>query len=99
MYPIYTSEKQLCLDSDVIGSFKTLAPGEHINIPIVFEYRMNMNTDTNDAISKIMSFDVKTSLYKDPITYAFRVTAKKMNTEQDKLNFTSNLSKYNTTYK
>lgn len=82
MYPKIQDKYSLCLDSDNIGSYMTLSPGTIILIPIVFEYRIeNQNTK---SISKTMSFDLRTSLYKDPITYTFRVTAKHSSTAQDK---------------
>jgi hypothetical protein len=100
MYPVYINEKYLCLDSDSIGSYKLLNPGDYINIPIAFEYRLKAN-NSPAVISKTMSFDIRTSLYSDPITYTFKVTAKAINTTQDKVISANSslLSKYNIVYK
>ena len=59
----------------------TLAPAEEIIIPIVFEYYIPKNS----SISKIMSFDLCTSLFRDPVTYTFKVNAKYSNTSLDKV--------------
>ena len=83
IYPLLVKEKSLCLDSDTIGAYKLLGQQESILIPIVFEYRLK-NANTNNILSKTMSFDIRTSLYNDPITYTFKVTAKNVSTTQDK---------------
>lgn len=63
-----------------------IAPGQSITIPIMFEYNMNSMTDNNiKPYMKAMSFDLRTSLYQDPITYTFIVTANKKPTAQDTL--------------
>lgn len=81
MYPNIEHRYGLCLDSDIKGSYMTLVPGQEILIPIIFEYKVN----ESENISKIMSFDILPSLYKDPITYTFKVNAKYENNLQDKL--------------
>lgn len=83
MYPLLINEKSLCLESDTVGAYKVLGQQESILVPIVFEYRLK-NTSSNSILSKTMSFDIRTSLYNDPITYTFRVTAKNTSTTQDK---------------
>lgn len=72
MYPRLTDKYGLCIDSNSVGSYLTLAPGEEISIPVIFEYSIA----PGKTISKTMSFDILPSLYKDPITYTFRVNAK-----------------------
>lgn len=88
MYPKLHNRYGLCIDSDVIGSYLSIAPNTEILIPIVFEYNLtegaegenqgeNQTTNkTNQTTNKTMSFDILTSLYKEPITYTFRVNAK-----------------------
>ena len=61
-----------------------ITPGQSITVPIMFEYNMNGAADTAQY-SKAMSFDLRTSLYQDPITYTFVVTANKKPTAQDTL--------------
>ena len=95
MYPYIKENFALCMDSDIVNSYKTINPHENIVIPIVFKYRLSQGVQ---EVSKIMSFDIRTSLYNDPINYTFKVVAKMDNSTQDKLISASRrLSKYNTT--
>lgn len=87
MYPLLLNEKALCLESDTIGSYITIEPRGSINIPIVFEYKFNNDIQ---SLNKTMSFDIKTSLYNDPVTYTFNVNAKRNGTIQDKIISTNN---------
>lgn len=91
IYPMYNNEKYLCLDSDTIGSYKLLNSGDYITVPIVFEYRLKDNVSPL-VISKTMSFDIRTSLYSDPITYTFKITAKASSSTQDKVISSNNVS-------
>lgn len=87
MYPKISNKYGLCIDSDNVGSYILIDGGSSIVIPIIFEYKI---TGNNGSIHKTMSFDVRPSLYKDPITYTFRVTAKSNMTTQDKILMTNN---------
>lgn len=89
MYPYVQDKYALCMDSDTLGSYLTMAPHEEIVIPIIFEYRIM----SNESINKTMTFDLRSSLYKDPITYTFRVNAKNTASTQDKV-VASNRQKY-----
>lgn len=97
IYPILKERYVLCTGADNINSYYELNSGDYVTVPIMFEYRVN---DDNDEISKYISFDLRTSLYKDPINYTFKVTAKMNNSAQDKLLLTSrkytDSIKYNT---
>ena len=79
IYPLLSREYDLCVDSNKAGNCIKLNPGESISIPIAFEY----HTNENEYITKYMSFDLRPSLYKDPITYTFGVTAKYQATPAD----------------
>lgn len=81
MYPKITDKYGLCIDSNSVGSYLSLAPNEEIIIPIIFEFYINQD----EAISKTISFDILPSLYKDPITYTFRVNAKYSLNTSDKV--------------
>lgn len=87
MYPKLSNRYGLCLDSNTVGSSLVLAPHEEILIPIIFEYKVEGGS--NSSISKIMSFEILPSLYKDPIPYTFKVTAKNTETIQDKIIMTN----------
>lgn len=83
MYPYIGNESLITLPTN--DTFIVLAPGESISIPINFVYWFN--TDSNDTslvhasearlrmVSRMMAFDIRTSLYQDPITYKFIVDA------------------------
>lgn len=86
MYPIKNNEFSLCVESDSSTEFFKLNPDESVVIPIMFEYRFNLENDNaNEEISKIMAFDLRTSLYSDPVTYIFKANVKENPTPQDKL--------------
>ena len=107
MYPKLNDKYSLCMDSNNIGSYITLSPNSSILIPVVFEYKLK--GDRKDQIYKTMSFDIRTSLYKDPVTYTFRVTAKRQSSMQDKViesnkvnvknSLNNGVVKYNTVFK
>ena len=80
LYPLVRDKYSLCLDSNSPKSFITIAPGSQMIIPIIVEYKI-----PDGAVTKTMSFDIRTSLYQDPINYTFSVTAKNANSTQDKL--------------
>ena len=80
LYPMVRDKYSLCLDSNSPKSFITIAPGSQMIVPIIVEYKI-----PDGAVTKTMSFDIRTSLYQDPINYTFSVTAKNANSTQDKL--------------
>lgn len=83
LYPYIGSTDTVCNDTG--DTFTVLAPGESINIPINFVYWFKESvSDTglktasqmkSRTVSRMMAFDVRTSLYQDPITYKFVVDA------------------------
>lgn len=92
MYPSIREKYYLCLNNNSSNTYLELAPGDSINTPIVFEYKLKDDSTQNQisVVSKTMSFDVRTSLYSDPVNYTFVVTAKMNNATQDKNIATSN---------
>ena len=88
MYPIVTNKESLLIGKDPApDAYMVISPESSIMVPIIFEYKLN--PQANDSISKTMSFDIRTSIYKDPINYTFRITAKSQATMQDKLTTTN----------
>jgi hypothetical protein len=73
VYPYLTSPYGLCIESNENKSYKILNPGETITVPI---YCAFIAKDLNSSINKIISFDLRTSLYGDPINYSIKVTGK-----------------------
>ena len=74
LYPYLSNNYGLCFDSNDKYSYLSINPGKEVIIPLYCKYKLSGNTG---MISKIMSFDLRTSLYKDPINYTFKVIAKK----------------------
>ena len=79
-----------------------------IIIPIVVEFFVSDKNKTESydptSISKTLSFDIRPSLYKDPLNYKFTIISKRENTIQDDINmnqetYNNQNSKYNIIYK
>lgn len=83
IYPYVINENSLCINSDSSKSYLSVAPGEEIIIPMYCAYRLVKDSD--GVVKKTISFDIRTSLYHDPINYTFTVTAKNTATIQDKV--------------
>ena len=105
IYPFVTTKYGLCIDSDDAKSYATINPGEELVIPMYCAYIVK---DSNASIEKIISFDLRTSLYADPTNYSFTVVSKNTSSAQDKLTIANkkrffdrlvNPVKYNTTVK
>lgn len=94
LYPCIKNRFSLCMDSDIINTYITINPKEKIIIPLIFEYKIV----GEEYISKTISFDMRISLYKDPINYTVKVTAKYTATPQDKLLTTNRKAKNNYEY-
>lgn len=93
--PYIKDRYSLCVDSSA-ANYTVINPTESIVIPLLFEYKL----EKNSQISKTMSFDLRTSLYKDPVNYNFTITAKYENHDLDNLannNRKINNIKYNST--
>jgi hypothetical protein len=58
----------------------TINPGEEVIVPIMCEYAVK---SANASIEKTISFDLRNSLYKDPINYTVKFIAKNTTTVQD----------------
>lgn len=80
VYPKLNEKTSLCLDNSNKMVYKVINPGESIIVPIYMEYYLN---DATPAINKTLSFDLRTSLYKDLNNYTFTVVFKKESTLED----------------
>ena len=87
LYPKLFREYDLCIDSNVAGAYHTIKSNETIIIPIVVEYFITgiESIEAPKSIKKTMSFDILPSLYKDPISYQFTISAKSDLSIQDRL--------------
>lgn len=88
MYPILKSEFDLTIPNTSYNSFVTIKANQYINIPIALEYY----TDSEDII-KYMSFDLRTSLYNDPLTFTFAVPINHIENPIDKI-VIANMTQY-----
>ena len=86
VYPYLTTIDGLSIISDSTRTAFIVNPGEEIVVPVMCEY---VATEPNTAIQKTISFDIRTSLYTDPINYKFTVIGKNTSTFQDKLTNTN----------
>lgn len=97
MYPYIGNQSALSINTG--DTFVVLAPGESINIPINFVYWFKESTLDDDlksvsrmkarTVTRMMSFDIRTSLYQDPITYKFVVDASFSDTKEFEIKKTS----------
>lgn len=82
IYPYVSTKYGLCIDSDDPRSYVVINPGEEIVVPMYCEYVVK---DSNTTIEKTISFDLRTSLYSDPVNYTFKVIGKNTASVQDYL--------------
>ena len=89
-YPYVSTKHGLCIDSDDARSYVVINPGESIVVPIYCAYVV---TEPNTSIEKTISFDLRTSLYNDPVNYSFKIIGKNTTSIQDQL-LTSNKKRF-----
>lgn len=70
IYPYIGDLTAICIDAN--DQYKVLNPGESVTIPLAVYYYFNNNA-SNEHLERTMSFDLRTSLYTDPINYTFTV--------------------------
>lgn len=80
VYPCISNQYGLCVASDSNRTWLTINPGEEVLVPIMCEYAVK---SANASIEKTISFDLRNSLYKDPINYTVKFIAKNTTTVQD----------------
>lgn len=90
LFPSFTQNKQgvnsvvqqLCVPTTTTNAYMSIQPGESINVPLVFLFNVS---SSNDSVTKTISFDIRTSLYQDPINYILSVTGKYSDSTGDKI--------------
>lgn len=70
IYPHITNWKDICITPEDNSKYKTLRPGESLQIPISANVYLTSN---GQWVEKTMSFDLRTSLYSDPVNYKFTI--------------------------
>jgi hypothetical protein len=83
VYPYLSNEKGLCMDTNEIRTSLVIRPGESIVVPIKCSFTYTEND--SKEFDRYISFDLKTSLYKDPTNYVIKFVAKKDDTVEDKV--------------
>ena len=79
IYPYLSEKGALQLDSDSTHSKLVLAPTEAVVVPLTVQYYAPA-----DSISKIISFDLRPSLYSDPVNYLIEFNVTSTDTVQQK---------------
>lgn len=68
IFPFIKSDYQLCVDSDSKFDYLEIKPNESIIIP------MKIESAVNESFESIIQFELKASLYIDPVTYEVKFT-------------------------
>ena len=84
MYPKLVKSDGLTLTFKEASKYMLLNKEDDIVIPILIQYNMTGAAD-GASYKRTMSFDVRTSMYTDPLTYAFTVEVPKTTKIEDKL--------------
>jgi len=79
VYPYLSDEAALKIKGQDVYGNVTLAPGEALIIPIMAHYRV---VGSATEYTKTISFDLRTSLYNDPINYIMKIVAPKSDSQQ-----------------
>lgn len=93
VYPYLSTQYGMCLESNEIRSNKVINPNTELIIPIKCDFTFS-DIEMNECY-KTISFDLRTSLYKDPITYVIKFIVKRTDTVEDKVFRTHRVSLFN----
>ena len=81
VYPYLNDKQQLQKSS----SYITLLPEETLSVPIMCHYRFAQQDKDRVKYSKKISFDIRTSLYSDPLNYTVDICANNLESIQEKI--------------
>ena len=76
VFPHITSQKDICITETDSINYKIIYPGESLEIPISVMY--SLGNDFKE-VTKTMAFDLRNSLYNDPLNFKFSLKAKYSN--------------------
>lgn len=79
IYPYMQDEGQIKIEGGAYD-YLTLNPGESVMLPIMMHYRI---TGNNTSFVRYLSFDIRTSLYQDPINYLIEIVANNTDSVQE----------------
>lgn len=103
VFPQCPSEYGMCMTSDAVNAKVSLAPGESISFQLHIEYHIvSKATETNKSQEEFtIGFNVRNSLYLEPLYYQLRFIGKYNQTTGDRLasakTNVETLTKYNVT--
>ena len=103
VFPQCPSEYGMCMTSDAVNSKVSLAPGESISFQLHIEYNVKTKDDGNNKSQEefTIGFNVRNSLYLEPLYYQLRFIGKYNQTTGDRLasakTNVETLTKYNVT--
>lgn len=93
VYPYSAVEDEFIISGSNKYTYLTINPNTSKTFQLFFEFDLHEKKITET--SKTIAFDLRTSLYNDPITYEVTITAKDINTAQDKLMINMSKTQYN----
>lgn len=77
VYPYLTDIKDICINNnDESNYYKTIKPGESLQVNINVMYSLAKNAN---SVEKTICFDIRNSLYTDPVNYKIKLVAKYSN--------------------
>ena len=76
VFPHITSQKDICITETDSINYKIIYPGESLEIPISVMYSLSSKFK---EVTKTMAFDLRNSLYNDPLNFKFSLKAKYSN--------------------
>lgn len=100
LFPYPGTMNRICINS--IDNYIVIEPGASIILPISFYYYFDKhdNGRFKTSVTRSMAFDIRTSLFADPITYKMNIVANSIDTQNFKAVTSTkldNLPAYNVT--
>ena len=101
VFPQCPSEYGMCLTSDAVNAKLSLAPGESVSFQLHIEYHLKNDKPESSQKEFTIGFNVRNSLYLEPLYYQLRFIGKYNQTTGDRLasakTNVETLTKYNVT--
>lgn len=96
VYPLTPNRFSMCMDTDATVAAITLAPGQTIQFPLGIEYSLSEESPNSNFK---LGFNVRNSLYSDPLYYEINLVAKYAESTADLLNASKRSLRTLSTYK
>ena len=78
VYPRIANIDDICISNEDNNMYKLLLPGETLQIPICVKFKLSSESSEQE-VQKTISFDLRNSLYSDPLNYQINIKAKYSN--------------------